>query len=491
MKIQRRQALGMLASGSIALALSAKSYANVTGSNERLRVAVIGLNGRGKDHIKGFGDRVVAVCDCDMNVLNAVAEPLNVAKFQDFRKLLDQTDIDAVSIATPNHTHSLIAIRALEAGKHVYVEKPVSHNVWEGRQLAIAAGKYGRVCQCGTQSRSSPSLKQAVEFVRSGKLGKIQYAIGTCYKPRLSIGRTSEPLVIPAHIDFPLWCGPAPERPIYRPRLHYDWHWDFNTGNGDMGNQGIHQMDIARWFLGESQLSPRVISIGGRLGYADGGNTPNTQVVLHAYEQAPLVFETRGLPAAQNFQSDRKEWEGNMDRFRGSRVGVIVQCEQGHVLIPNYTSAEAFDGSGQSIQKWEGGSDESHYQNFLTAAEANDPGQLNAPVLEGHLSSALCHTGGVSHQVGQLGTLTEVQRAAQAHPVFADAVERMLVHLRANGVDLDGQPQLVVGADLSMDPEREKFVNNEAGNALLRRSGSAPFQIPDLESTASSALNSR
>lgn len=481
MTINRRQALGLVAASATALSLNAKSYGRVVGSNARLRIGVIGINSRGKDHIKGFGEQVAAVCDCDAQVLEAVGGPLGVERYQDFRKLLDQPNIDAISIATPNHTHSLIAIMAMQANKHVYVEKPVSHNVWEGRQLASAAQQLARVCQCGTQSRSSPAILQAVEYVRSGKLGKIQYAIGTCYKPRLSIGLRTEPLPIPAHIDYPLWCGPADPKPIYRPKLHYDWHWDFNTGNGDMGNQGIHQMDIARWFLGEQELSPRVVSIGARLGYVDAGNTPNTQVVLHAYKNAPLIFETRGLPADKKFHADRKEWEGNMDRFRGSRVGVIVQCEHGHVMIPNYTSAEAFDASGTSIQKWEGGGDAMHYQNFVDAVIANDPTKLNAPVVQGHISSALCHTGGVSHQIGKPGTVAEVRQTAACHPVFADAVERMITHLAANGVDLESSPQLVIGADLKMDPATEQFTNSAAANELLKRTGKAPFEIPQLE----------
>ncbi len=484
MKFNRRQALSLAAAGATALTLSAKSYARVHGANARIRIGVIGINSRGKDHINGFGDQVAAVSDCDAQVLESVGGPLGVERFQDFRKLLDQTTIDAVSIATPNHTHSLIAIMAMQANKHVYVEKPVSHNVWEGRQLASAAEQLSKVCQCGTQSRSSTAIRQAVEFVQSGKLGKTLYAIGTCYKPRLSIGVRTDPLPIPAHIDFALWCGPADPKPIYRPKLHYDWHWDFNTGNGDMGNQGIHQMDIARWFLGEQQLSPRVMSIGARLGYQDAGNTPNTQVVLHAYEKAPLIFETRGLPADKKFHGDRKEWEGNMDRFRGSRVGVIVQCEQGHVMIPNYTSAEAFDGSGTSIQKWEGGGDGLHYQNFVDAVIANDSSKLNAPVLQGHISSALCHTGGVSHQTGNLGTVADVRQAASFHPVFADAVERMITHLTANGVDMEGAPQLVIGSDLTMDPTTELFTNSTSANALLKRTGKAPFEIPQLETTS-------
>ena len=204
--------------------------------------------------MNGLKEHLVALCDCDENVLNKSATDKDVQKFIDYRKLLEDKNIDVVSIATPNHQHSIMGIRAVMAGKHVYVEKPVSHNVWEGRQLSEAQTKFDRVIQCGTQSRSSPSLQKAVKWVQAGELGKILYAVGTCYKPRKSIGKLDKPLQVPKHINYDLWCGPAEKRSLFRPKLHYDWHWDFNTGNGDMGNQGIHQMDIARWFLGYLSL---------------------------------------------------------------------------------------------------------------------------------------------------------------------------------------------------------------------------------------------
>ncbi|MBN1853363.1 MAG: Gfo/Idh/MocA family oxidoreductase, partial [Pirellulales bacterium] len=283
----------------------------VSSANDRITVAVIGLKGRGQSHIQEFAPNLVALCDCDESVLAECAAEFKkkfgrkVDTYVDYRELIQRDDIDAVSIATPNHTHALIGIAAIQAGKHVYCEKPVSHNVWEGRQFANAAKKYNRIVQCGTQSRSSDGIRAAVEWVQNGGLGAIRYALGTCYKPRQSISKLDKPLEIPKTIHYDLWCGSAEERELYRPKLHYDWHWDFNTGCGDMGNQGIHQMDIARWFLGHELLSPRVISIGGRLGYEDAGDTPNTQVVLHDYPGAPILFETRGLPKSKAAQ---KNW---------------------------------------------------------------------------------------------------------------------------------------------------------------------------------------
>ena len=357
--------------------------------NSQIRVATIGLNGRGQNHIDGFAQNLVALCDCDRSVLGQRAAQFErrqgrkLDQVVDYRELLDRNDVDVISIATPNHTHALIAIAAAEAGKHVYCEKPVSQCLWEGRQIVNAARRYDRLIQCGTQSRSSRCNQQAVEYVRSGKLGKIKCVVGTCFKPRPSIGKLDQPLVISPEIDYDLWCGPAAKVDLYRRHLHYDWHWDFNTGCGDIGNQGVHQLDIARWFLGEPQLPPRVVSVGGRLGYADAGNTPNSQTVLLDYAAAPLIFETRGLPKSKAAQ---QQWERSMDSFEGSQIGVIVQCEDGHVYSPSsYETVEAFNPAGEQIERWRGGGD--HFKNFLDAVASGRREDLNAEVLEGHLSS--------------------------------------------------------------------------------------------------------
>ncbi len=477
MTFQRRDFLKTAVAAGTAIALPAAAYGRILGANAKVNCAVIGVRSRGLDHIAGLKENVVALCDCDEALLNQQAEGKEVERYQDYRKLLDNPSIDAVSIATPNHSHALIGISALMAGKHVYVEKPVSHNVWEGRQLVAAQSKYNRVVQCGTQSRSSPSLKEAVEFVRAGKLGRIQYAVGTCFKPRKSIGKLPQPLPIPATIDYDLWCGPAEKRAIYRPSLHYDWHWDFNTGSGDMGNQGIHQMDIARWFLGYESISPRVLSVGGRLGYNDAGNTPNTQVVFHDYPEAPLIFETRGLPRAFEFQTgaDENQWDRQMDDYRGSRVGVVIQCEQGYVSIPSYTDAAAYDNDDQPIKNWSGGGD--HYANFLDAVRANDQSLLNAPVAAGHLSSALCHTGNVSHQLGKALPLADIRSAISTEcDLFQASVGRLVEHLIANQVDVT-KDVLTMGIDLKMDPSTEQVTNHERGNQLMSREYRAGFEV--------------
>jgi predicted dehydrogenase len=344
-------------------AFSAASWQRVHGANDALRVAIVGFKGRGGDHISGFrkipGVRIVGLCDVDQRVLEGAVKKLKddgyeAKGYKDVREVIADKDVDIISTATPNHWHALITVWACQAGKDVYVEKPVSHNVWEGRKAVEAARKYKRIVQTGTQSRSSHGIKEAAAWVQAGNLGKIKIARGLCYKPRQSIGKVNGPQPIPEGIDYDLWCGPAPMAPLTRKNLHYDWHWVWDTGCGDLGNQGIHQMDIARWFLGEQELSPRVVSAGGRLGYVDDATTPNTQIIWHGYEKAPLIFEVRGLPKDKAGQA---EWGKNMDKFMGAQIGVVIHCEGGYVVVPNYSGAKAFDKEGKEIMKWEGAKD--------------------------------------------------------------------------------------------------------------------------------------
>jgi predicted dehydrogenase len=352
----------------------------------------------------------------------------------------------------------------------------VSHNVWEGRELVKWSHGKNILVQAGTQSRSSPSLHEAHKWLHEGNLGKIQYAVGTCYKPRKSIGKLDKPLQIPAHIDYDLWCGPAAKVDLYRPKLHYDWHWDWNTGNGDMGNQGIHQMDIARWFLNEDTISPKVISVGGRLGYEDAGNTPNTQTVLHAYEKAPLIFETRGLPESKGAQENG--WKP-MDNYRGSQIGVIVQCENGFLVIPSYTAVTAYDNEGNVVKKWSGGGD--HFGNFVDAVRSGKKEDLNGEILEGHLSSALCHTGGISQVLGRPATADEIAQQLSQHDLFAESFDRMAHHLRKNEVEIDKQPAIALGPWLEMDVNAETFRGNEAASKLLTRDYRKGYEVPAAE----------
>ena len=477
-QIKRRSFLKTSVATAAALGLSTRSWAQVLGANDDIRIAIVGFNGQGRSHISALrelkGVRIVALCDADKNVLAKGAKEFQdrnetVETYADIRQLLANKNIDAISTATPNHWHALISIWACQAGKDVYVEKPVSHNVWEGRKIVEAARKYNRIVQTGTQSRSSiEGIKAAVEWVRAGNLGKIKVARGLCYKRRASIGKVDGPQPIPPAVDYELWCGPAAKLPLTRKQLHYDWHWVWNTGCGDLGNQGIHEMDVARWFLGVNELSPRVVAVGGRLGYVDDGETPNTLVIYHDYPGAPLVFEVRGLPS----QKDSKE----MDKYKGASIGIVIECENGHVTVPDYRSATAYDKDGKMIKQFKGA--ESHHANFLKAVRSRKSSDLNADILEGHLSSALCHTGNISYRLGKQLPPEEIRDALQTDADALDACMRAYEHLQANEVDISVE-QATLGVALKMDPKTERFAGNDQANQLLTRNYRAPFVVPD------------
>ncbi|MEY2409264.1 MAG: hypothetical protein QOF48_1934 [Verrucomicrobiota bacterium] len=504
-KLTRRSFLTRAALATATVSWSARSWAQVKSANEDVRIGVIGFGQRGQSHIEGYskikGCRLAGLCDVDSRILGKEKKKwadkgLEVSAVEDLRKLLEDKNIDAVSIATPNHWHSLAAIWAVQAGKDVYVEKPVSHNVWEGRQLVKAARKYDRIVQAGTQSRSSHGIREAFAWLHEGHLGQIKVARGLCYKSRPSIGRTEGPQKVPDTINYDLWSGPAPLVPPRRNStkwgtIHYDWHWFWNYGNGDLGNQGIHQMDIARWALGVSELSPRVISLGGRLGYIDDGETPNTQIVYHDYPVAPLIFEVRGLPDKtgsknmDHFKSrlfgaymtrDKKSETPDVLKDAKPGVAVIIECEGGDMLVPSYTAATAFDKKGKEIKSWSGSED--HFANFYKAVRSRKISDLNSDILEGHLSSALCHTGNVSYRLGKKHSQEEIKSAIQKNSVLSETFGRMAAHLDANGVDLD-KTQASLGVALTMDPRSERFVGNDDASKMLTREYRQPYVVPE------------
>ncbi len=498
----RRHFLKTTALVAATTALSARSWAQVVGANGEVRVAVVGLNGRGKNHLTSLkeikGARIAALCDVDRVLLEKTAaklatEGITVKTYTDVRELLASPDIDAITIATPNHWHSLLGIWACQAGKDIYVEKPVSHNVWEGRQLVAAAKMHRRVAQAGTQIRSGEGLIDAVAWVRAGNLGKITAARGFCYKRRDSIGKTSGPQPVPDTIDYNLWTGPAPLIPPHRntPKwgtVHYDWHWVYLYGNGDVGNQGIHQMDVARWFLGEPGLPRHTLSIGGRLGYEDDGDTPNNQVIIHDYATAPLIFEVRGLPAksgaiaATGGLSEAEAATASartMDKYRGVSIGNVIDCEGGSVVTNGYFAATAYDRDGKIVKEFKGR--DRHMANFIDVVRSRKTAELHGPIDEGHVSSALCHLGNISHQVGRTAAPGELAEKIKGNAPLAEAYGRMAEHLAANGVDL-GKTPATLGQPLALDPGAEKFTGQDsaAANALLKRDYRANFVVPQL-----------
>ncbi|MCS7166477.1 MAG: Gfo/Idh/MocA family oxidoreductase [Gemmatales bacterium] len=441
------------------------------GPNDRIRVAVIGFHGQGRAHLTGFAslpDTVVTVmCDCDTAVPGMEAVKKTLAEVerrqgfmpefvQDLRRVMERKDVDVVSIATPNHWHALAAIWAIQAGKDVYVEKPVSHNVWEGRRIVDFARKYNCIVQTGTQSRSMAGMREMLAFIHSGGIGKVTLARGLCYKLRPSIGPkvTAEP---PRTVDYDLWLGPAPKKPVTRRRFHYDWHWFWDYGNGDLGNQGIHEMDKARWGLQKNTLCNAVISIGGRVGYEDAGETANTQICVYDYGDSQLIFEVRGLPTKD---------------LLGCRIGNIWYGDKGYVVSTNYQSGAAFTPDGQLIRKFEGGGN--HFANFIRAVKSRRVSELTADIEEGHLSSALCHLGNISYRLGKPyapGMEKELTKEGQ------EAFARMVEHLRENKVT---QLELLrVGPWLQFDPKVERFINHAEANALLSRDYRKGYEIPN------------
>ena len=489
--LERGSLLSAVAASGVGLHLSGARAADDAakavrrGPNDRLRVAVVGVNGRGMSHVNGFAGKnncdVTVICDCDEGVIGKAMAAVTKAQpngpdptfVQDIRKVVEDKDIDVVSIATPNHWHALAAVWAMRAGKDVYCEKPATHNVHEGRLMTAAARKYGRICQVGTQSRSNPGMRAAVAHIHAGKIGKVSLAYGTCYKPRKSIGKVSGPQEPPKTMDYDLWCGPAPKIPPHRKTkygtVHYDWHWQWAYGNGDFGNQGVHEADKARWGLNLPGLPTGVVSVGGRFGYVDDGETPNTQLCLYDYPGAHLMFEVRGL--------DTKD-------YKGVTVGNIWFGDKGYVVCPSYASGVAFDGDGKKVDEFKGGGDQFHFDNFVKAVRSGKHTDLNCDIEEGHLSAALCHLGNVSYKLGEKAAMADGIKVFDGVPEAAAAFGRMKDHIADNKVELKDAVG-VVGPKLTLDPKTEKFTAATAGadvkkaNELLFRAYRKGFDITE------------
>ncbi|HJZ70156.1 MAG TPA: Gfo/Idh/MocA family oxidoreductase [Vicinamibacterales bacterium] len=413
----------------------------VFGANDRVRVGVCGLHGRGKDHVDAFGRlsnvEIAALCDVDESVLNRRRGELagRPRTFVDVRTLLDDPSIDAISIATPDHWHALMAIWACQAGKDVYVEKPCSHNLWEGRQLVRAAHKYKRIVQHGTQSRSAPAMIEAIRHLQSGTLGEIYLARGLCFKHRDTIGRTPVEAV-PNGVDYDLWTGPAPLKPFSRNRFHYNWHWLWDTGSGDLGNQGIHQADVARWGLGVTFPS-RVSATGGHFMFNDDQETPNVLNCTFTFE------EPGGRSKMMEFEV--RHWLSNDEAglrrgvFHGRNViGTLFYGSKGYLAAGSEDAFryESWLGAKQAAGP-HGKSGHDHFANFVNCVRTRNAADLRAPIEEGHVSCALVHLANVSYQLGRT---------------------------------------------LRFDPATERVIDDEEANRLLAggdRGYRAPFVIPD------------
>ncbi len=458
-----------------------KSSGRIIGANDTIRIGVAGLNGRGGSHVDEFtkmkGVEITYLIDPDTRTYaNRVAEvkkygggqtPKTVA---DVRRALDDPNLDAVSVAAPNHWHALITVWACQAGKDVYVEKPCSHNVHEGRVAVEAARKYERVVQHGTQSRSMAQWADLAEVAKQGKYGKLLVSRALCYKPRGSIGFKPN-TTPPPEVDFNLWLGPAPERPFNTNLVHYNWHWFWDFGNGDIGNQGVHQMDVARWLIPGATLPKSVQSLGGRFGYRDQGETPNSQIALFDYGDTQLIFEVRGLKT---------------DDYRGEKVGNMAHFEEG-VVAPakgglRFFRKGAKGAAGEPVVKTEvaaRGPGKGHFGNFIAAVRTRKTEDLNADILEGHYSSALCHLANISYRLGKSEPFNEKTKAFGDNKEAYETLARMEDYLaHDNGLKLDGLSYRL-GRKLTVDAKTESFAGDPEADALLTRPYRKPFVVPD------------
>jgi predicted dehydrogenase len=401
---------------------------SVFGANDRVRIAILGVNGRGNDHIKGYAPlenvEIACLCDPDLNVLGAKSKDFEakygkkVIQQQDLRKVYEDKSIDAVSIATPNHWHSLAAIWACQAGKDVYVEKPGSHNIREGRKMVEAAAKYDRIVQHGVQLRSSTAVQEAIKHLRDGLIGDVYMARGLVFRWRDDIG--NKPVeAVPAGLDYDLWTGPAEMRPFSRNYVHYNWHWNWNYGNGDVGNQGVHETDLCMWGLNVG-LPERITSGGGKFLFNDAKETPEVLCSTYHYPKEKKIIEFEVRP-----------WMTNAEN--GAEVGNIFYGSKGYLVVYNYDRYESFLGKEKEPgPKNKAGGD--HFLNFITAVRAHDKSILNAPVETAHLSSGLAHLGNIAYRTGRT---------------------------------------------LTFDPRTETFPGDEEANSYLTRKPRPPYVVPD------------
>jgi predicted dehydrogenase len=460
------------------------------GPNSEVRIGIVGMGGletpgnvggRGRQLIGFLREvpeaRIVALCDVDEAHLHREAEELKkrgqtAATYRDLRQLLDDKNVDAVMVATPNHWHALAGIWGCQAGKDAYVEKPMSYNIWEGRQVVAAAQKYGRIVQAGMEGRSADALREAFAFLHTGAVGPIRHAHVVLHRQRKSIGKIAAPTAVPATVDYNLWCGPAPKGPLMRKYLHYDWHWIWNNGNGEMGNNGVHYLDLCRLALDLNRPPRRVMSIGGRFGYTDDGETPNTQVALFDFESMFVTCEIQGLP------------QKGRGAFRTINMGVVIECEGGF-FAGTFDGGTLYDKQEKKIREFKGPNLQKlqvlHVANFVHAVQSRKSGDLRADALQGHLSAACCHMANVSHRLGTQSTPEAILERTRGNDQLTDAFQRCREHLRDNGVDL-GNTRGVLGPWVSLDPKTERFVGefSEGANALATRTYRQPFAVPPL-----------
>jgi predicted dehydrogenase len=443
-ELSRRDFLSKAAAGLAAAGAAATlaKPAKPAPANDRINLAVIGIRSRGREHYREWakipGVRVKTLVDVDENLFAERVKELSdlqgtAPKTEvDLRRVLEDKDIDAVSIATTDHWHALATIWACQAGKHVYIEKPSSHNIWEGGKMIEAARKYSRIVAGGTQNRSLKAVRDAMDFLHSGKLGEIYMAKGLCFKPRDSIGRMQD-APVPAGVHYDLWLGPAPYRPFNPNRFHYNWHWFWDYGCTDLGNQGPHQMDIARWGMNKNEYPKEVSCAGGYFAFDSDQETPNTQAAVLKFADGKILqFEVRGLYT----NAEDGITIGNL--FFGTEGWMHLNNEEwktffGRKNEPGPGSADA-PSAGADPMNLAGAGSSPHFVNFIEALRANDWTRLNADIAETHLSTAYCHLANIAYRLGR---------------------------------------------PLAFDGHAERFIGDEIANSYLTRDYRHPYVVPD------------
>jgi predicted dehydrogenase len=464
--MKRRKFIKNSVSGAAVISAPVILNACAKGSNDRVRVAVIGIRGMGQSHIKNYSElenvEVVAICDVDENLFPGVIKNHFTDKglkqpetYVDMRKMFEDKNIDAVSVVTPNHWHALASIWAIQAGKHVSVEKPCCYNIYEGQKLMETAKKYNVIVQDGAEQRGNPCAQTAAEFLHSGQLGEVYLAKGICYKWRDTIGNYPDGPMPEGEthpygtftksylskVNYDLWLGPAPERPFNPNRFHYNWHWNKEYGNGDMGNQGVHELDVARWGLGV-KLPTRITAMGGHLMFDDAQNTPNVLMSMFEFPNEEGKGDKKKI-----LQFEVRHWISNREVWLGDDNSDAT----GYMISAANTVGNLFYGSkgymAKNVDKWQtymgqerelgpsGSGLANHYKNFIDTIRASDPSMLNGKIEDGVYSSTLIHLGNIAYQLGR---------------------------------------------SLEFDPATMKFKNdNEANTMISRNEYRHPFVIPD------------
>ncbi|MBB5351437.1 putative dehydrogenase [Haloferula luteola] len=429
----RRQFLQGIGAASL-VSLAGPAF-GALGANGRIRIGMIGCGGRAdalRDQFSREPDvEIVAMADPEQKHLDAQAAKVpGVAKYQDYRKLLERNDIDAVIISSPNYWHALQTIHACQAGKDVYVEKPVTSSLDQSGPMLEAATRYQRIVQAGTQNRSDTGLIEAFGRIQEGEFGKIQAIRGLCYRNRTSIGKRDTPLKPSESLDYQLWLGPCQDRPILRPKLHYDWHWDYNTGNGDIGNQAPHEFDLIRWVLGDPQFTGGVESIGQRFGWDDAGNTPNLQTVWFDWAGVPVVFEVNDMMMKPDLNAS--------PAYRGVRVGVVVTCEGGEFRGGRGGGYVVGEDGKTKIAKFPGDAGGGHARNFLDAVKSRDAKSLKGQLANAINACEVIHLGNLSHRSGS--PVPRKQLIEEVPESIAEVIERQEKQLAFWGIDTNKVP---------------------------------------------------